>query len=111
MREILNKVSLGSLVIFSAAAQSGYAIPISPIDRAVDQECAAPILAAKESRQQHQRCKQRTGGKEATKMAQCRVEEEKLRVDEAQLEKCKMVAAHNVIQHMTNDKEGTGSAG
>ena len=111
MRGTIVKLLLGSVLVLSAGAQSGYAIPVSPIDRAIDQECATPMSAVKESRQLHQRCTQQTGGKESTKRAQCRMEEEKLRAEEAQLEKCKMVAAHNVIQHLSNEKQGMESAG
>jgi hypothetical protein len=111
MRETLNKILFGSVVVLSAGTQLGYAIPVSPIDKAIGQECASSISAVKESRHKHQRCMQQIGGKEVVKAAQCHAEAEKLHVDEAALEKCKLITSHNVIKNMTEDRMGTESAG
>jgi hypothetical protein len=95
----------------SMGAQSGYAIPVSPMEKAVGQECANPIAAVKESRQKYQRCMQRVGGKEVVKAAQCQTEEKRLQGDEAELEKCKLITSHNLMKNLTDEQAGMKSAG
>lgn len=111
MKYTLNRILCGSCIVLSVGVRLGYAIPVSPIEKAVAQECASALSAVKESRQKYQRCMQRVGGKEVVKATQCQTEASRLQVDESELEKCKLITSHNLIKDMADDKVGMKSAG
>jgi len=111
MTKTLGKILLASVLVIGTCAQVGYSIPVSPVEKAVGQECSMSIAALKESRQQHQRCVQRIGGKESIKKSQCKEQEEKVRMDEGQFEKCKLVTSHKVIRDLAKQSDGVESAG